>query len=327
MDQPESPRVHDAQFLKKEGEPLPKYPIFLTGGAGATGQVIAERFALEGYPLIIGTRSLEKFEALSAHLKSLGGVEPRPFIADITNSEEVSRAYNALDLGEGEPVHFFSLAAEGIKKLRMPFGRIMVLLLRGVKNGELTRDMVLAATEKMRDVVSTDEAMQPGLAANFEGPRDLATMLVQRNHLHSGSRIVTLSSLISHDTNPDKMDEYTGPFFYIPIGVSKELGVRALRGIAIEQGIGMLDVVAPGIQGTEVADFLESLVPILQALEPGVPFAISSVSKSDVANAMYAELSKNDPTLPLQRTVFVGENGNPTYTRPSSWGTSLVPYL
>ncbi|MBI2026160.1 MAG: hypothetical protein HYT06_02145 [Candidatus Levybacteria bacterium] len=103
--------------------------------------------------------------------------------------------------------------------------------------------------------------------------------------------------------------------------------MRSLRGMTEEEGIGMIDVVAPKIQGTDVAEFLEGLAPIFQQLNPDVLFSTPSVTKDQVANTMYLEFARNDPALSLQRTVFVGDNGMPAYDRPQSWGSSLVPYL
>ncbi len=323
----ENPRPADAATPFVEGEPTPRYPVFITGGAGAAGQVIAERFAREGFPLIIGTRSPDKFAQMRDSFVKSGIGELRPFIANITNPAEVTQALNDLNLQEGESLHFFSLAAEGLRGIRMKLFRIMAPLLKDAKNGAVTQEGVNNATEAIKQLVTTEEALAEGMAANYVGPRDLATMLVQRNHLHSGSRIVTLSSSISHDTDPDKMDAYTGPWFYVPIGVSKEMGVRSLRGMSEEEEIGMIDVVAPKIQGTDVAEFLEGLAPIFQQLNPDVLFSTPSVTKDQVANTMYLEFARNDPALSLQRTVFVGDNGMPAYDRPQSWGSSLVPYL
>lgn len=65
-------KVEGLQPRDNEKEPILRHPVLITGGAGATGRVIAERFRLEGFPVVIGTRSESKFNELRNQFVSKG---------------------------------------------------------------------------------------------------------------------------------------------------------------------------------------------------------------------------------------------------------------
>ncbi len=193
------------------------HPVLITGGAGATGLVVAERLATAGYPIILGTRSQEKFDVAVEHFASQNLPEPKPFIANLRDPESTQNALDSLQMSDGQPLHFLSLAAEGIKDFRLSIGKAISPIRRTLKyGGQPNEEQMIDATGKIKALVLTNEVQQAGRQANFEGPRALSNMLAERGHLGSNSKIMTLSSSLSDSTIPDKPSDYQGPWFYYP---------------------------------------------------------------------------------------------------------------
>ena len=114
----------------QELEPFPRRKILLTGATGGLGEGLAKKFALEGYTVVAGTRSEENFLHLKESIRQIGGSTPLPFIADLTKPEEVTSAYQALQLGGGEKLHFMPVAAGGLEAVRLGIGKQIVKLKR-----------------------------------------------------------------------------------------------------------------------------------------------------------------------------------------------------
>ncbi len=302
----------------KEREPLPKYPILILGAGQGTGAEIAKRFAREGYPLILGTRSKEKFTRLREVIVRNGGLEPQPFIADITETAEIRKAYLSLQK-EGTPLHYFPLAAGGLEATGRQVLDTIARMRIKLRKGTLTREDLENATAYFAELNATKSALKAAEDINLYGILEVMNALIENGNITPTSSILTLSSSLSHDADPDHPENYPGPEFYRLVALTKETGVRAVRKKAAIQGAAHVDLVAPEISGTDVGNLFEKTIPLLQHF---LPTTLGSVTMDQVANAAYAELRERQE--PRQRTVFVTETG--TSDKRPQWSIG-TPYL
>ncbi len=70
-------------------DPLP--PVAIVGGTGPLGRGLAVRWARAGVAVVVGSRQVERAEALAAELTGCSGPDARP-IGGATNAEAVARA-------------------------------------------------------------------------------------------------------------------------------------------------------------------------------------------------------------------------------------------
>lgn len=305
-------------------EVLKKYPILLLGAGSGLGQVLAQRFATEGYQVIAGTRSEEKFDALRQSIVEAGGVEPRPFIADITQSDQLMVAYQSLTLAQHEKVHYFPVAAGGLEGLNRGIVRAMLPLMKAAKAGdEITTDQAKAATDSIKALTTTQEAIAPAMDVNLKSPLTIFDILAEDDHLGSDSTILNTSSSVSDGFDTEHPENYPGPWFYYTIARSKKEGVLALRQKATEVGAIHLDVVAPEIADTGVGKFIDGLVEIISKVEGVGEIDIPKVYRAPLVEAIYRELKVESPKI---RTLYV-EPATQSYQRPPVWDKPLVPYL
>jgi len=68
----------------------------ITGASSGIGAEFARRLARDGYDLLLVARRRERLESLSAELCAAHGIDARPFVADLSNGEDVSRLETAL---------------------------------------------------------------------------------------------------------------------------------------------------------------------------------------------------------------------------------------
>lgn len=310
-----------------EVEPFPHFRILLLGAGSGLGKVLAQRFAREGYQVIAGTRSEAKFEDLCRSITDDGGIEPQPFIADITQPDKLIDAYNSLHLNLQEKVHYMPVAAGGLEAVKMGIARQLITLKRvGRTETGITRELVEQATAAVKALTTSSEAMIPAMDINYTAPLRIFDLLKNGGHLGSGSMVLNISSSISNVCDPDNPQVYPGPWFYYTIGMSKERGVRALRERAAEVDVSHIDVVAPEIFDTGVGKFIDELVKVIQAIDPNSTINVPIVSRADVVEAVFAELTRKDDGLPKMRTVYVTNIGV-SYQRPTVWDKPLLPYL
>lgn len=70
--------------------------VLVTGATSGFGKAIAEKFASEGWRVIITGRRKERLEELSEQLKNKFGGEVQPLCFDVRNNEEVVQELNSL---------------------------------------------------------------------------------------------------------------------------------------------------------------------------------------------------------------------------------------
>lgn len=315
-----------SHLYTSEAEPFPRHNILMLGGGHGTGLIIAQRLAMEGYRIHIGTRTDQSFNLARQSILGMGGVEPSGFIADLTDQESIENALRRSDIQPGQTVHYFDFAAAGFESLLRPLARPLGELKRAFERGLLNPELATRLTQDIRTIVTADKAFLLANRVNRDAPYELGQMLAQNRNLVPGSVIATLSSVISNYTNPGSPEDYPGPWLYYPIGVSKAEGVWRMQALTQQTGAKHVDFVAPEIERTDVIRLFENILPYLQALQPNIPLTISSVTKDQVADAVFWELTRTDIQPFLSRTVYVTPTG-PTFQRPEDWKIPVIPYL
>lgn len=308
----------------QELEPLPRYPILLLGAGNGTGRELALRFACEGYPVIVGTRSEEKFTSLATEIHEQGGIPPRPFIADNTNPEQVAAAYEGLQIKEGMPMHVFPIAAGGLEKMKRPVLGLMIPLRRAFRDGLLTKALLDETTEKIKHVVLQEEIQRPAKEVNYTATLALLTLMIQKGHIRHGSRVVTLSSTGSDTYDVDNPDAYPGPWFYLPIAKSKAEAVVAMRRELEKTAAVFLNVIAPEIEGTDVGNLMEQLVPMIEPIY-GNRVVIPSVTKEQTVEGIW-QLVQWKLQKGSNRNIYLTSDGLTTI-QPEEFKQPLIPYL
>lgn len=308
-----------------ELEPFPHYDVLMLGAGHGTGEVIAQKLALEGYKVHVGTRTWDSFNAARHGIMEAGGIEPSGFVADLTRPEEIAAALQRSDLKPGQPIHYFDFAAAGFQTLLRPFVRYLANLERAYTSGELTSALVKQATQDIKAITITEKALQLANRVNRDAPDALGQMLFRNGNLGSGSIVATLSSCISDYTDPAHPNEYPGPWIYWPIGSSKKEGVEKMQELARRAHARNIDFIAPEIEGTDMINLFQRILPMLQSLQPHINLHIPAVSKEQVASVLYSELTRKDVTS-SPRKVYISQRGASTIM-PPDWSIPVIPYL
>lgn len=337
--EPDQPRA--------EHEPKPRNLTLITGaGSGTgrllarrlTGRLLARRLALEGIPVAAGIRQMNQFEDLQ-RITPGPDVILKPFFADLRNETQVEEAYRSLGLKEGQTIDFLPLAAAGFQTLMnrgtevgKEFINTLVSLRKAARDQKLTREMAEKATEDLKRIATTPEAMALADETNSHAPTRLAKILVERGHINENSLVGMLSSDMSKRTNPSltKVNDYPGPWIYYVVGRSKAEGTQEVRELTETAGGRFIDFTAPDITGTDVGKFFTDMQPVydaLQALVTTDKFELPTVSIGHVVNVMASELRKQDPSLPRTRDIWIPGNDRASSTMPEGWDKPLIPYL
>ncbi len=77
-----------------------KKAVFVTGATVGTGLAIAERFAGEGYSVIVTSRSGERAEQAAAYIEEKHGVYAKGYALDIRNEERVKEIFADIDAND-----------------------------------------------------------------------------------------------------------------------------------------------------------------------------------------------------------------------------------
>lgn len=311
----------------RETEPFAHYPILITGAGHGTGLEVAKKFAQEGYVVYIGTRSQKNFDEIRQNIIATGGTEPKPFIADFTKPGEIREAYHSLGIERGQRIHYFPFAAAGFEKMKRPLLEELASLREALDNGTLTDELKLKATKNIRDIAITVAVREPANTVNRDGPLELGNYLAENENLGPGSVIVTLSSMISDYVNQKDLMSFLGPWFYFSIGASKAELVQGMTDLAGSTKAGYLDMIAPLIRETVMAKLIKRFLPFIQKLEPDKEIILPEVSVDQVNSAIYQELTRNDPSLPSIRKVYIPQSGIPSSVRPPDWKIPVFRYL
>ena len=310
-----------------------KLPVILSGGAGAIGSEITKRLALQGYHTVViltketrnGVTAQQRFvDKVRDPIIQSGGIEPIPVYADLTKSDEFAEGLDLINskLDPQQKVHYFALAATGLRGVRTSLGRVFVGLQRIMQARVLTEPDLIEATNKIREVVSTQRSMQPALQTNKEAAILLFETLHKQGRFSSDSSVVNLSS----SPTDDLIKGLPVNAFYDGIAKGKAGGEEALEERCKKLGIKYLRMIAPVISGTEVGDLSAELEKIVQAA--GVKTRIPRSTISQTAKALLSEFDHQlEGRIDRIRNVYLGENGLTYLHRPTSWPVPLLPYL
>lgn len=310
-----------------EIEPLPRYRILLLGAGSGLGFVLAQRLAREGYQIMAGTRSEEKFAELRKAVSDNNGIEPQPFLADITQPEELNAAFNNLYLATHEKIHYLPVAAGGLEAIKMGIARQVINLKWALRTEVgVTKELAEQATAAIKALTKSPEAMTPAMEINCTAPLMIFDLLKEGDHLGSDSVVLNVSSSISDACDPDNRQAFAGPWFYYTVGMSKESGVRALRERVKEIDATHLNVVAPEIFDTGVGQFIDEMMELIKVINPNLSIDIPKVSRAQVAEVIFQELTRKDCGLSKTRTIYVTSDGV-AYQRPTAWDKPLLPYF
>ncbi|HLG28547.1 MAG TPA: SDR family NAD(P)-dependent oxidoreductase, partial [Paenisporosarcina sp.] len=145
-------------------------PFFIAGGTSGSGAKLSQLLVENGYSVIAGGRSDEHFDELASRI-TIGSLSRLKFFkADISDNNQLDKAFEDLDLQLAQPVNYIALAAEGFKKsVLMKMGMQFIRLNRELtKTGGITSESAEKATQNMKDNVATDEV----LAETYKTNRD-----------------------------------------------------------------------------------------------------------------------------------------------------------
>ncbi len=297
-------------------------PIILLGGGDGTGRILAKKLAQDGRQLYIGTRSEDKFLSLRDEIVQSGGIEPRPFIADLTNPEQLDNAYSGLDLEPGQAVDYLDFPAAGFDKtlmipVAMGLGRLKKELDR---TGEISLDSAINVSNKFKELTTNENAHEVAREVNIEAPIKLAQRLLEDKHLDSTSTIAVLSSTISKYTGNYTQENYPGPWLYYVVGRNKSEGAKKLNEFSNRIGSLFLDFVAPEISDTTVGKILANYKDVFKALHvlsgSQEEFIYPEVTTEQVTRVIVAELARSDRN---SRDVYILPDGSSQNEAPKGW--------
>lgn len=310
-----------------------RLPVIISGGAGGIGSEVSKGLAIAGYQTFViltrevrnGVSAEQRFiDRVRDPIRAAGGVEPTAIYADLTKPDEFDEGIDTIDthLSPDQKVHYFALAATGLRGVRTSMGRIFVGLQRLMQAGPLTTKDLEQATEKIRQVVSTERGMQPAMQTNKEAAVSLFDELYQQGRFSKKSSVVNLSS----SPTDDLIHGLKVNAFYDAIAQGKAGGEQELEERCKRLGLNYLKLIAPVISGTEVGDLSEELEKIVQAAS--IKTHIPKGTIDQVAVALLQEfgfqlLGRTNRV----RNVYMGEDGLTYLHRPSKWPVPLLPYL
>lgn len=310
-----------------------KLPVVITGGAGAIGSEVTKGLALAGYPTFVfltrenrnGVTPEDRFaDRVRDPILAAGGVEPIPVYADLTKEEELKEGLDLINanLDPGQAVHYFALAATGLRGVRTSLGRVFVSLQRTMQARSLSVEDLEDATNRIRQVVSTERGMQPAMQTNKEAAISLFDALLDQGHLSPDSSVVNLSS----SPTDDLMHGLRVNAFYDAIAQGKSGGEVELEARCKALGMKYLKVIAPVIDKTEVGEMSGELEKIVQAA--GVQTRVPKASIEQTVIALLQEFDHQQKGRTDRiRTVYMAEDGLTYLKRPANWPVPLLPYL
>ena len=166
--------VNELLIMSTFVESPERYPVIITGGAGAIGSEVTQGLAQQGYQTFVvltretrnGVTAEDRFRnKVKDQVALLGGIDPIPVYADLTKQDEFDEGLDTINkhLAPSQKVHYFALAATGLRGVRTSLGRVFVGLQRAMQSRPLTIEDLKGATEKIRQVVSSEHGMQPAM--------------------------------------------------------------------------------------------------------------------------------------------------------------------
>lgn len=310
-------------------------PVLILGGTGIIGSEISLKLAQNGLQTYLGSRgnaeSQKKFHALSSLIETAGGVAPKPFYANLADEEQIEAVISTLDVPSGRSVDVFAIAAEGFNFYRMDLGRVLAAIKRRKENGSLLKEHLIDATKAIKEIVLRKEVLEAARETNTLGSIRVLNYLQRRGNLNEDSAVVTLSSSESDDTDLKHIDIHPGPFFYLPVGISKKEQVLSLAELATRYGFLYIDIVAPRVKGTGVEIQADKMISWINFVEkiPEVPVVSVEATTQGVVD-IYLQtkqslLSSQSKSVCFQRWYISGL-GSYSRERPD-WPKPSLPYL
>ena len=267
---------------------------FVTGGTGGTGSEIVRLLAKEGRRVIVGTRTDKKFQELKESLPHPDSSLIESFVVDLTDAEGVDAALEELDLGFGETVDYYPLAAGGFDAAMWDFGRAFgKLTLQLKKNRKLEADQLQRSRDDFKAI--SEAVFDQARRINSEATLALGRRLMDQGLLNQGSKIIYLASTVSEITrialeHPDnagkRLDEvYVGPEHYRAIGITKAEAAINLAYLARGAGAMYYNIVASVILKTPIGDLMDRFVPVLEEASRvgNEKFALPTPTASEIA--------------------------------------------
>lgn len=330
---------------RKEVEPFPNHKVIMLGGGHGTGLAIGRGLSMLGYEVYVGTRTKKNFESVKETFLSSDGREPKPFVADLTKDGQIQEAYASMNLQKGEPVHFFAYAGGGMESYFKKISEPIIELRRQLRRtGKIKTESFVKATEELKEIVTQPESQELAYQVNCNGPLELAQILKENGNLNEESVVSTLSSSMSDQINPyydasiylthgPKLNEVyeipSGeiivPWFYYPIALSKETGVRELYALTLGTDSRFVNFITGDILGSDVSKLIKSL-PLMQSIND-TDLESTSITAEKVVIAILTNLITKDNSMPNRRKVYIPEDGIPTLTQPEQWKKRYLPYF
>ena len=192
----------------------------ITGGSRGIGEKIAEKFATEGYNLVINyVSNIENVEELEARIKGNSNIEILFVQADVTSFESCENMIN-----------------KAIEK----FGHIDVV----VNNAGITKDVLLM---RMKEE-DFDKVINVNLKGTYNVTKNAITHMMKQKY----GRIVNISSVVGVSGNAGQANYAASKAGIIGFtkSVAKELASRNI----------LANCVAPGFIKTDMTDVLSDSV-------------------------------------------------------------------
>lgn len=291
---------------RSEREPMQGRVVLITGGAAGTGLEIAKRLDGLGATVVVGTRNLETQQKPGNFSKACEVLshEPTPFIADLTQPDQVSTAISSVrEKGIAQFTDVISCAAGGIEKDKMAIGRILAALRRSKREkGEVPQEEI----DKIRGVIEGIVLFDLSFA------RDINVVALQRligeiregNMLREGGHIIQLSSLPSSFFT----EGVPIPSFYKGVAQAKHEAEVWLTGQAqalASEGLTTTIISGDVIGDSAIGDLYKTVAGIFypeEVIRAKPPF----ITKADMAGATIQALrSQLEPGEVLPRRIYV----------------------
>ena len=317
------------QTVATEREPQSKNPVLLLGGGGKTGAEIVKLMAAKGYTVYVGTRSWAKFESLYDEVAANSTGQIKPFVADLNKPDKVQDAYLEMGLSERQAIDLFALAAEGFITTKRKVGLAILRLQKELElHGKIPIDLAKKETQELEELMSLPESILTGLHTNADSTLRLARALAENGNINSNSKIVVLDSTISKYAQ--RKSEYSGPWFYYPVGATKADGSLALRDLARITGATFIDFIAPLLRGTDAGDLIDKFRPVFEALNrlsSNESLEMPMSSTHEIAKIILDQTEKCD----LQKgeiDFYIGyQPGIATNSRPDNFNDPIFGWL
>lgn len=322
-----------------------RYPVAITGGAGAIGSEITIDRARRGIQTFVfltnetrrfgGTpqdrfynRVLQPLENLRPYDGVEAIVTPIPIFEDLRDKDAVTRALDKMNehLHPEQQIHLYSLAAAGFRTIARPMGEVVAGLNMRIKRNELLSVSDLEqATEAIKALTLSE-----GSLAESRGTNSLAAVYFY-DCLNESGRLGE-DSLTANFSSTPTYDFITGGkvnAFYLGLATGKSEGERGLEDRCVSNGQTYLRIYVPVVKKSEVATMGEGMrrIQVRVLGEEKVP-EIQMVTIGQTTNALSTE-AMNVITGKTDRIKIghLGLDGLVYEKRPDGIRAPILPYF